>query len=146
MLDQKKVNVALEGLISLVLRRFNKIKGEMKENFDEEMSLVASQGLWDGESYEGYYPELRNLILAGGMSGNVLQNILYHLGIPVSSSLSDRPDLPFLFDLYPYILKGAMSRSKDLDLFIRSFISGAEKVGVNFNDYREESLKKCFLS
>ncbi len=144
MLDQKKVNATMEGLVSLVLKRFYEIKKRMGDKFDEEMSLIASQELWDGESYGGYCPRA-SLVLAGGISEHVLSNVLFNLGIPVSSGLSDRPDLPFLFNLYPCILKEAMSRSKDLDLFIKSFIGGAEKVGMNFNNSTERYLKEFVI-
>ena len=143
MIDLKKVESALNELTKMVLKKFEKIQRKMGGNFNKEMSLITSQDLWNGKSYGGYYPEELNL--AGGMSEHVLQNIFYHLGIPVSSSFGNRCDLNFVLNIYPLVLREAMKKDKDLNIFIRSLISGAEKIGLNFKESIEFDIKRALL-
>jgi hypothetical protein len=116
------------------------------EEFNREMSLLAKQVLQQ-EGYGGYIPcKIRfskecEWLFAGGMSEFVISNTMYFFGISTAKPINHRMvGVEELAKLYPKTLIVAMKLDPDLDLFIRSVITGATNRGQNFKSQDECDL------
>jgi hypothetical protein len=119
------------------------------EKFNWEMSLLAKQVLQQ-EGYGGYIPcKIRfskecEWLWAGGMSEFVISNTMYFLGISTAKTINHQKmvGVEEIARLYPKVLVTAMKLDPELDLFVRSAITGATNRGQNFKSQDECDLLK----
>jgi hypothetical protein len=121
------IAAAVETQAQEVLERFVEIRARFGDSseFAEEMDHIACQtGSSHEHRYGGICPDRDVFRLAGGIEGSLLSNIFYHLGL---RSDSDLPVDIVRKASHAVVVRHAMARDQDLDLFIRSMIAGALK-------------------
>ncbi len=135
----------LEEGVAVALKRWAPVRAALGETFAQRMEEVASQSKWDRESYGGdHLEELKHAGLhcfAGGLDGAVFANVMYQLGIPSTSSgdLGGRIQAR----VSALILKLAMQKDADLDLYITSIMKG--HLVIKCQDYEDSLLRTAGL-
>ena len=119
------LTTATQTQVKTVLEHFAKIRacfGDSGE-FKAEMQAVAEQiGSRNEHRYGRVYPRDK-FSLAGGIEGNLLENVFYKLGLKYEDD--DLPTDIVRKASHAVVMRQAMAADPELGLFIRSLVAGA---------------------
>lgn len=128
------ITAAIEIQAQEVLKNFAHIRTSFgdSDEFVAEMTRIAKQtGSGHEYHYGGIRPDQSILALDGGIEEALLENVFCALGLSYEASRS-------LINvarnvIHAVIMRQAMAKDKDFDLFIRSLIAGAYKHSENYS-------------
>jgi hypothetical protein len=130
------INGLIEVLLVNIIEKWNRVYRSFKSQdaFEFAMKMLADQGI--DMKYRGYIPPVirENFQFAGGLSECVLINLLFSMSLSIGNyNKSIRAKLSI------EILKEAMRRDPNLNLFVRSLIQGVEIIGKRqFDEHPNE--------
>lgn len=123
--------VQFQLVVDSVLLKWRGIRARFDETFTTKMADVANQPNWNGWPQTEYIPEELVRFFGGGLKGAVFHNMFYHLGLSVDSS--PRGPVGLIARMNVLVIKVAMEKDQDFDLFVRSVLAGAKKLEWNFD-------------
>lgn len=135
----------VESMAAIVLSIFAQIKAGYGDEFETRMGQIASQPNFDKiKRLESSLDQPKERF-AGGLAGNLLQNLCYRLGLQVSPQAVHGEGFRFSCQIAALVLKRAMELSGDFDLYVRSLISGALVIGYNFKRREEAEFLESLI-